>query len=189
MSSAPRLILPSGVRRIPAPRWQDPRLLPPWVDLNHSEAKRGTGILRKFDPVLVACFDPMAGIDHATGRRVHGGCFTVWGLSQTVGRVPILLIENPDGSPQHAPVNWDWWVGKLVEMRDGPPACDRAHAANQTMKQAEDQKREAEVTERFDLTAEGMARNRAEDPQDVLDGVELQITGQKPAPKGRKTFL
>lgn len=188
------LILPSHVRQQVearkgrAPEWKDPSLMPPWVDLNHPEAKRGTQLLRAFDPVLKACFDPRAGYDFAAGKRVHSGCFAIWGLSRTEGRIPILLCENPDGSPQGAPVPWEWWIGQLHEMRDGPLACERAAEANERLRREADRVRDEEVEERLGLTAAGLLRNRCEDPQDVIDAVNRQVGGQKPEPRGRVTY-
>jgi hypothetical protein len=189
MSSTPRLLLPPHVRqRNPPPTWEGSGLLPPWVLADHPEARRGTLLLRAFDPQLIACFDPMSGYEFQSGRRLHDGCFTIWGMSETKGRVPLLLLENPDGTPQAAPIPWDWWLGELHRMREGPLSCDVAAEANEKVRQDADRERDAEMEERLGLTAEGLLRNRCEDPRDVTETVNRQVAGVKPPPRERKTY-
>jgi hypothetical protein len=153
--------------------------------LHLPEAKRGTQILRAFDPQLLAGFDPHMGYDFATGRRLHSGCYTIWGISQSLGRVPLLPCENPDGSPQAAPVPWEWWVAQLAEMREGPLACERAAKANEQLQASIDAEEEARISEVASLYIEGGERNRTEDLRDITDAVNRQVYGQKPAPRGQ----
>ena len=171
-----RLVLPMHNGRI-YPPWEDRKHLPPWLDTEHPEALRGTTRLRPFDPGLTVGWN-----------RIENR-FEIWGHSLRKGRVCVCACIDDDGAVFVRDVPWDRLIASLWDMREGPAACERAEAANAKLRAAQDAERDAEMTERLGLTAEGLLRNRCEDPQDVLDAVNRQVGGVKPAPRGQKIYL